>query len=653
MPPSLVRCLSSFGSITTCAHGHAIKRSPQHLRLSHFGIVNTPNMHDNLFRPYVAIMTGSCDNLHMKYSSMSAGTPAYRAGSTAIFEPNVDVRGEITLKLFNMKTAGAPKLKFVINLHCDTLSLTPHSPSASSATASASASGGPSKVVTIVRCPKSHIDGVEFDERYEPGFAIEFVFTHLPCASDSHSSAAEGNERDIRNGGVRALYPGYLTRIKCARITCGHVFAHPSATSATSASDPDPGGRVQCPNCKTTMCVPFMYAGERLSRPIPARREVTLDEQPLARSAPQPRRALSHSSRLQRSLSLTDGMGGPLVPPPSAPETFTPDNENDIRVGARVRALWLGQDRHRWPDWYLATVTAAHPDGSFSLLYDDGYRGYGVPRTAIRCSVEHHIVLLREMFPAVPFSVLKQCVSEADTHGFTQEQLVDAAMRINEAYNSQPGVHAGHAAPAAGGASASATTDTTFRPATQAELRAGVTVMTPVGVGTMLQFRERDKIVIVKLPWCVSCVHLDRVGVIDRPADRSNAPAAAASAQRAQQILLDEILAHELSIAAGSIPQSPALFTDHVVGPEDSRIGPAQISQIVNLPTFKFSMQISSCVQTSNMMCTVCQCDFEEGELLRTLPCNHVYHVECIDPWLRMKKVCPICNIPIDHRPVT
>ena len=100
VPPSLVRCLSSFGSITTCAHGHAIKRSPQHLRLSHFGIVNTPNMHDNLFRPYVAIMTGSCDNLHMKYSSMSAGTPAYRAGSTAIFEPNMDVRGEITLKLF-------------------------------------------------------------------------------------------------------------------------------------------------------------------------------------------------------------------------------------------------------------------------------------------------------------------------------------------------------------------------------------------------------------------------------------------------------------------------------------------------------------------------------------------------------------------------
>lgn len=145
--------MSSFASITTCAHGHAIKRSPQHLRLSHIAIVNTPNMRDNVFRPYVAIMAGSCDNLQMKYSSMSGGTRAYRAGSTAIFEPNVDVRGEITLKLFNMKTSGPPKFKFVINLHCDTLHLVPLSRATSSATASASARGS-SKVVTIARCPK-------------------------------------------------------------------------------------------------------------------------------------------------------------------------------------------------------------------------------------------------------------------------------------------------------------------------------------------------------------------------------------------------------------------------------------------------------------------------------------------------------------------
>ena len=654
VPPSLVRCLASFARINTCAHGHAIKRTPQQLHLTHVAIVNTPDMRDHAFRPFVSIMAGSCDDLQMKFSSMAGGTSLYRPGSTAVFAPRIEVRGEIALKVFNMKTSGVPKSQFVLNMHGDTLQLDTSSPplSASTAVAPASASNQPAKVMTIVRCLKRHIDGVEFDERFDDGFAVEFAFTHLTDVKDSGDNAEE-SERDIRDGGLRALYPESITRIKCDRVTCGQIFVYPPATTAASASSSR--GRVQCPKCKTMMCVPFLLSGShQRSRPIPSRREVVLEEShPLARSAPQPRRAMSHNSRL-RSMSLTDNMGRPRVPPPPAVETFTPDNESDIRVGARVRALWLGQDRQRWPDWYLATVTAAHADGSFSLMYDDGYRGFGVPRTAIRCSVEHHIELLREMFPAVPFSVLKQRVTEANAQGLTQEQLVDVVMRINEAYNSQSRAHAADAATAAvAGASDSA--EASYRPASQADLRAGNALMTPVGVGTMLQFRPRDGIVIVKLPWSVVCVHIDQVRVQERPenarstmASNSAAPAAASS-QRAQQILLDEILARELSIDSdGNIPQSPEIFTDHVVGPEDSRIGAAEITEIVNLPTFKFSIQTSSCVQTSNMMCTVCQCDFEEGELLRTLPCNHVYHVECIDPWLRMKKVCPICNTPID-----
>ena len=653
MPPSLVRCLSSFARINTCAHGNAIKRTPQRLLLTHVSIVNTPDMRDHAFRPYLSIMAGSCDDLQMKFSSMAGGTSSYRAGSKAVFKPRIEVRGEITLKLFNMKTSGAPASQFVLNVHCDTMSLdalappSPPSPVASSA----SASNQPAKVVTIVRCPKRHIDSVEFDERYDAGFAVEFAFTHLTNVQDSGDSAEE-SERDIRDGGLRALYPESIIRIKCDRITCGHSFVHPPATPAISASSSR--GRVQCPQCKTMMCVPFLFAGgNQRPIPIPASQEVVL-EKTLARSAPQPRRALSHNSRL-RSASLTanTNTGRPLVPPPPV-ETFTPDDESDIRVGARVRALWLGQDRNRWPDWYLATVTAAHTDGSFSLMYDDGYRGFGVPRTAIRCSVEHHIVLLREMFPAVPSSVLKQRVAEANAQGLTQEQLVDVVMRINEAYNSQSSAHVTHTATVAD-AGASADEGASYRPASQADLRAGHALVTPVGVGTMLQFRARDEIVIVKLPWSVVCVHIGQVRVRERPANArgtaasSSAVPAAASSQRAQQILFDEILARELSIDSdGNIPQSSAIFTDHVVGPEDSRVGAAKISEIVNLPTFKFSIQTSSCVQTSNMMCTVCQCDFEEGELLRTLPCNHVYHVECIDPWLRMKKVCPICNTPID-----
>jgi hypothetical protein len=42
--------------------------------------------------------------------------------------------------------------------------------------------------------------------------------------------------------------------------------------------------------------------------------------------------------------------------------------------------------------------------------------------------------------------------------------------------------------------------------------------------------------------------------------------------------------------------------------------------------------------------CTVCLEEFTEGAELRSLPCLHKYHKECIDKWLAVKASCPICN---------
>ena len=46
----------------------------------------------------------------------------------------------------------------------------------------------------------------------------------------------------------------------------------------------------------------------------------------------------------------------------------------------------------------------------------------------------------------------------------------------------------------------------------------------------------------------------------------------------------------------------------------------------------------------SQMLCSICLDDFEDGEQVRELRCNHIFHVQCIDEWLRTKDVCPLCN---------
>ena len=45
--------------------------------------------------------------------------------------------------------------------------------------------------------------------------------------------------------------------------------------------------------------------------------------------------------------------------------------------------------------------------------------------------------------------------------------------------------------------------------------------------------------------------------------------------------------------------------------------------------------------------CAVCQCDLHGAERVRLLPCRHVYHCECCDPWLERSNSCPTCRTAV------
>ena len=46
-------------------------------------------------------------------------------------------------------------------------------------------------------------------------------------------------------------------------------------------------------------------------------------------------------------------------------------------------------------------------------------------------------------------------------------------------------------------------------------------------------------------------------------------------------------------------------------------------------------------------ICTICLEEFKFDEELKKLKCNHIYHKECLKPWLDNKKKCPICRADI------
>jgi hypothetical protein len=57
-----------------------------------------------------------------------------------------------------------------------------------------------------------------------------------------------------------------------------------------------------------------------------------------------------------------------------------------------------------------------------------------------------------------------------------------------------------------------------------------------------------------------------------------------------------------------------------------------------------FSM-LSMYKESIDDTCAICCHNFEEKQKLRVMPlCNHTFHKECIDKWLKLKGKCPNCN---------
>ncbi|KAF2302604.1 hypothetical protein GH714_039450 [Hevea brasiliensis] len=74
---------------------------------------------------------------------------------------------------------------------------------------------------------------------------------------------------------------------------------------------------------------------------------------------------------------------------------------------------------------------------------------------------------------------------------------------------------------------------------------------------------------------------------------------------------------------------------------------PASESAIDALPTIKITEEL---LNSEMNQCAVCKDEFEKGAEAKQMPCKHLYHNDCILPWLKMHNSCPVCRyeLPTD-----
>jgi hypothetical protein len=98
--------------------------------------------------------------------------------------------------------------------------------------------------------------------------------------------------------------------------------------------------------------------------------------------------------------------------------------------------------------------------------------------------------------------------------------------------------------------------------------------------------------------------------------------------------------------------------SDEALEADAKKVAAATTNQISALPVVRFQSSAASASkptagddgedEAEAPTCSICLTEFEDGAIMRRLPCGHDFHRRCVDKWLHLNKRCPLCVHPID-----
>eukprot|EP00262_Sarcandra_glabra_P001599 TRINITY_DN11731_c0_g2_i1.p1 TRINITY_DN11731_c0_g2~~TRINITY_DN11731_c0_g2_i1.p1 ORF type:complete len:289 (+),score=65.13 TRINITY_DN11731_c0_g2_i1:179-1045(+) len=97
-----------------------------------------------------------------------------------------------------------------------------------------------------------------------------------------------------------------------------------------------------------------------------------------------------------------------------------------------------------------------------------------------------------------------------------------------------------------------------------------------------------------------------------------------------------------LEVDPDELSYEELLALGEVVGTESRGLS---ADLIASLPSVTYKGQSSQDGNTDQ--CVICRLDYEDGDALIVLSCKHMYHTECINNWLQINKVCPVCSAEV------